>query len=246
MRGPIAANGSDEIAGEPGTARRRGVRVADQRVLDVLPDEGRPSHVAPPHFARERGVQLGRHLDGEGVHGKMVSRSVTSRHTRHIRSRAISRFSGVGCLPAFSPLPPGEGPGVRGRGGRNLQPVRRFASLPHPKPSPEGRGDLPPFSVKWPCIRSHDDFTLAEGMPASALWRIWASSPSFLARLPRERGERQAPFRGERSGGIGRVEHGQGARRTVKDRRPAEWSKYRPRSSPNRRRIVGTAQYPRG
>ena len=54
--GASATDGADEIAGPPGTARRRGIRIPDQRLLGDLSEEGRPRHVAPPRFPRERGV----------------------------------------------------------------------------------------------------------------------------------------------------------------------------------------------
>ena len=46
--GTSASDGADDIPGSPGTTRRRGIRIADQRVLVDLSDEGRSRHVAPP------------------------------------------------------------------------------------------------------------------------------------------------------------------------------------------------------
>ena len=54
--GAPASDGTDGIVGSPGTARRRGIHTANQRLLDDLSDEGRPRHLAPPRFPRERGV----------------------------------------------------------------------------------------------------------------------------------------------------------------------------------------------
>ena len=53
-------------------------------------------------------------------------------------------LSGVRSLPAFSPLPPGKGAGVRGRGRALSPPVHRSSSFPHPnKPLSQGeRGFL--------------------------------------------------------------------------------------------------------
>ena len=55
--------------------------------------------------------------------------------------------------PALSPLPPGEGPGVRGGcRGISLQ-AGRYPPFPHP--SPGGRGAFSHSSVKWPHCRTH-------------------------------------------------------------------------------------------
>ena len=88
-----ATDSTDEIAGQPGTARWRSIRVADQRVLDDLSHQGGPRHVAPPRFARERGVQLRRQLDGEDVHGRMVIRSATVRDTKIVQSAPVLAIS---------------------------------------------------------------------------------------------------------------------------------------------------------
>ena len=45
----------------------------------------------------------------------------------------------------FTPLPLGEGPGVRGAGSKHVPAdVPMHASFPHPNPSPRGRGALQP------------------------------------------------------------------------------------------------------
>ena len=56
--GASASDGADNIAGSPGTARRRGVRIADQRLPDHFSDERRQRHVVPPSFPRERDMQF--------------------------------------------------------------------------------------------------------------------------------------------------------------------------------------------
>ena len=53
-----ASDGADDIPGSPGTARRRGIRIADQRFLGDVSVEERPRHVVPPRFPREGGVPI--------------------------------------------------------------------------------------------------------------------------------------------------------------------------------------------
>ena len=55
--GTSASDCTDDIAGSPGTARRRGVRIADRCRLSNLSVEGWQRHVASPRFPLERGVQ---------------------------------------------------------------------------------------------------------------------------------------------------------------------------------------------
>ena len=55
--GTSASDGTDDIAGSPGAAQRRGVRIADRCRLCNPSDEGWHRHVASPRFPLERGVQ---------------------------------------------------------------------------------------------------------------------------------------------------------------------------------------------
>ena len=56
--GVSASDGTDEIAGQIGTAPCRVRRPGNQCVLDNFTSEARPRHVAPPRFVRQRGVEL--------------------------------------------------------------------------------------------------------------------------------------------------------------------------------------------
>ena len=60
----------------------------------------------------------------------------------------VARMRG---LPVFSPLPPGEEPGVRGRGRGIALAVGRYPSSLTPNPSPTGRGASHLASEKCPC-----------------------------------------------------------------------------------------------
>lgn len=56
--GVSASDGTDEIAGQIGTAPCLVSRPENQRVLDDFTGEARRRHVAPPRFVRQRGVEL--------------------------------------------------------------------------------------------------------------------------------------------------------------------------------------------
>ena len=64
----------------------------------------------------------------------------------HLRrmTKALLGCARMRGLPVFSPLPPGEGPGVRGRGRGFALPVGRYPSFPHPKPLSQGERGLTP------------------------------------------------------------------------------------------------------
>ena len=139
-------------------ARGAGAGVGQLRVLarvrhPVVPAvgscarSGSRGHVDVPPAA---GPRKGRAAVLEGPRAGPTCPSVNERHpisrVAHDSSRAVSRCPGARGLPAFSPLPPGEGPGVRGKGRGMASPVGPYAFFPHPKPLSRGeRG----FTFLW-------------------------------------------------------------------------------------------------
>ena len=134
-----------------------------------------------------------------GVGGGGGSRASTGgREPATMAGQGISRWTAARSLPALSPLPAGEGPGVRGRGrGLSSQWTEARPSLT-PNPSPSGRGALHPSSVKCPrrtAGRPRSATRARSRAPAcsQALLTRTTSAPGFPTTIGKLRKPRRSP-----------------------------------------------------